>query len=164
MFAYCNNNPIMLSDPFGNCPPGFAGPCPGPLKCKYFRSMALNPPITYPVNIQRSPSNVIGDVTGGSRLCAKNIRRSHIPLVLCRSDRRDGLPRPQGEARESRKIPLIPLFHLSREMRGPCRAYGRRGGRGEGIIENAAVRRKPASDCGRYAGLSGWQKLPHGRV
>ena len=66
MFAYCNNNPVMLSDPFGNCPPGFTGPCPGPLKCKYFRSMALNPPITYPVNIQRSPSDVIGDVTGGA--------------------------------------------------------------------------------------------------
>ncbi len=44
-----------------------------------------------------------------------------------------------------RKGTRIPLFHLFREMRGPCRAYGRRGGRGEGIIENAAVRRKPAS-------------------
>ena len=34
MFAACNNNPVMLSDPSGLCPIGFIGPCPGPGKCK----------------------------------------------------------------------------------------------------------------------------------
>ena len=38
VFAYCYNNPTLLSDPLGNCPPGTFGPCPGPLKCKYFKS------------------------------------------------------------------------------------------------------------------------------
>ena len=66
LFAYCVNNPIILSDPLGNCPPGFVGPCPGPLKCKYNQILVANPPVSYPASFDRSPSDVIGDITGGA--------------------------------------------------------------------------------------------------